>query len=31
MAKFYPIIFVHGWGGTGHLVRDFDAADERDQ
>ena len=30
MAKFYPIIFVHGWGGSGDLVRDFSAADERD-
>ena len=30
MAKFLPIIFVHGWGGPGDLVRDFGAADERD-
>jgi pimeloyl-ACP methyl ester carboxylesterase len=30
MPKFFPIIFVHGWGGPGDLVRDFGAADERD-
>ena len=30
MPKFFPIIFVHGWGGPGDLVRDFSAADERD-
>jgi pimeloyl-ACP methyl ester carboxylesterase len=30
MPTFYPIIFVHGWGGPGDLVRDFSAADERD-
>ncbi len=30
MSKFYPIIFVHGGGGPGDLVRDFGAADERD-
>lgn len=30
MATFFPIIFVHGWGGPGDLVRDFGAADERD-
>src|SRR5688572_15954652 len=30
MAKFLPIIFVHGWGGPGDLVRDFSADDERD-
>ena len=30
MPKFFPIIFVHGWGGPGDIVRDFGAADERD-
>lgn len=30
MPKFFPIIFVHGWGGPGDLYRDFGAADERD-
>lgn len=30
MPKFFPIIFVHGWGGPGDLVRDFGATDERD-
>jgi PGAP1-like protein len=30
MSKFFPIIFVHGWGGPGDLVRDFGAADESD-
>src|SRR5512138_3452620 len=30
MAKFYPIIFVHGWGGPSDLVLDFGAVDERD-
>ena len=30
MPTFYPIIFVHGWGGPGDLIRDFGAADERD-
>jgi len=30
MPKFFPIIFVHGWGGPSDLVRDFGAADERD-
>ena len=30
MTKFFPIIFVHGWGGGADLIRDFDAADERD-
>src|SRR5215213_5014127 len=30
MPKFFPIIFVHGWGGPGDLMRDFGAADERD-
>ena len=30
MPKFFPIIFVHGWGGPGDLVRDFGASDERD-
>ena len=30
MTRFFPIIFVHGWGGPGDLVRDFGAADERD-
>ena len=30
MPKFFPIIFVHGWGGPGDLVRDFSDADERD-
>ena len=30
MPRFFPIIFVHGWGGPGDLVRDFGAADERD-
>ena len=30
MPTFYPIIFVHGWGGPADLVRDFGAADERD-
>ncbi len=30
MPKFFPIIFVHGWGGPSDLIRDFDAADERD-
>lgn len=30
MPKFFPIIFVHGWGGPADLVRDFGAADERD-
>lgn len=30
MPKFFPIIFVHGWGGPADLIRDFGAADERD-
>ena len=30
MTKFFPIIFVHGWGGGADLIRDFDASDERD-
>ena len=30
MPTFFPIIFVHGWGGPGDIVRDFGAADERD-
>lgn len=30
MPTFFPIIFVHGWGGPADLVRDFGAADERD-
>jgi pimeloyl-ACP methyl ester carboxylesterase len=30
MPKFFPIIFVHGWGGPSDLIRDFGAADERD-
>ena len=30
MAKFFPIIFVHGWGGPSDLVRDFGAEDEQD-
>jgi pimeloyl-ACP methyl ester carboxylesterase len=30
MPRYFPIIFVHGWGGPGDLVRDFSAADERD-
>ena len=30
MPTFYPIIFVHGWGGPADLTRDFGAADERD-
>ncbi|HET6823012.1 MAG TPA: hypothetical protein VFH34_10205 [Anaerolineales bacterium] len=30
MSKFFPIIFVHGWGGPADVVRDFGAADERD-
>ena len=30
MARFFPIIFVHGWGGPSDLIRDFGAADERD-
>ena len=30
MTKFFPIIFVHGWGGPGDLVRDFGATDESD-
>ena len=30
MPKFFPIIFVHGWGGPADIVRDFGAADERD-
>ena len=30
MPAFFPIIFVHGWGGPGDLLRDFGAADERD-
>jgi hypothetical protein len=30
MPTFFPIIFVHGWGGPADIVRDFGAADERD-
>ena len=30
MTKFFPIIFVHGWGGPGDIVRDFSATDESD-
>src|SRR4030095_10376116 len=30
MTRFFPIIFVHGWGGPGDIVRDFSADDERD-
>ena len=30
MPTFFPIIFVHGWGGPSDLYRDFGAADERD-
>ena len=30
MPRFFPIIFVHGWGGPSDLVRDFGAADESD-
>jgi PGAP1-like protein len=30
MPKFFPIIFVHGWGGPSDLVRDFGASDESD-
>src|SRR5262245_60246505 len=30
MPKFFPVIFVHGWGGPSDLVRDFGAADESD-
>ena len=25
MPKFFPIIFVHGWGGPADIVRDFGA------
>lgn len=30
MPTFFPIIFVHGWGGPADIVRDFGAGDERD-
>jgi hypothetical protein len=30
MPQFFPIVFVHGWGGPSDLVRDFGAADESD-
>jgi pimeloyl-ACP methyl ester carboxylesterase len=30
VPTFFPVIFVHGWGGPSDLIRDFGAADERD-